>query len=580
MMLQYRLSKYFSAAIIWLTAMLLSMCLFSCKKDYEKVPVEQLTINYVFNPTDSNGRNAREFLNSIYAVIPQGLNRVSSDILDAATDDAISSATGTPDVLKLATGGYTASSFPSPENVWANCYNGIRRSTIFVNNVNVVPFKEKLANGVSIRNALKGEARFLRAYFYFELLKRYGAVPLLGDKVYDLEDDVQFARNSFSECVEYIVSECDAIKDSLQTNPVADPLNYSHVATKGAALALKARTLLYAASPLYNNAANQNPVLGYVGYNVARWQRAADAAKDIIDLNVFALTPNFKDAFFSQTNSEVIFFREVGIGKSVEEKNGPVGFPTALGNGRTSPTQELVDAFTMSNGLPISDPASGYDEGNPYSNRDPRFAMSILYNGSQWLSTSLQTFIGGVSRPGGTQQQTKTGYYMRKFMGNYENVTSYGTVNQDFLIFRYAEVLLNYAEALNEASGPSLAAMQPIIDLRKRAGISAGADNLYGLSSAFTQEQLRQVIRTERRVELAFEEHRYFDVRRWKIAETVLNRTLNGMNIQKYSSGRLEYQVAPVLAITFNDPKRYFYPIPYDEVVKNPNMQQNPGWGL
>jgi hypothetical protein len=551
----------------------------ACKKDYEAVPVEQRTIEYIFSKTDSNGTAAREFLNAVYASLIGGYNRVGGDYLDAATDDAVSSASGSPDVLKLATGGYTSSAFPGSENKWQTCYTSIRRAGIFINNIDVVPIKEKLPNGFSAKVALKAEARFLRALNYFELLKRYGGVTLMGDSIRGLDDNLELPRNSFAQCVDYIASECDAIKDSLRTNPIADPANYSQVATKGAALALKARVLLYAASPLYNNNDNKDPLVGYTNFDATRWDKAAKAAKDIMDLNVFALNNDFKGVFFSQTNSEVIFFQSGGNNHDIEDKNGPVGYPSAIAAGRTSPTQELVDAFPMKSGLAITSDASGYNPDKPYDNRDPRLAATVLCNGAMWLGSPLETFVGGKNRPGGTIQQTITGYYARKFMGNFENAAAYGGVNHDFLYFRYAEVLLNYAEAENEAAGPVSAVFDQIKALRLRAGIDAGSDGNYGLDPAMTKEQMRTVIQNERRVELAFEEHRYWDVRRWKIATSVCNRTLHGMTIQKYSSGSLVYQVTPVQAITFTD-KRYFYPIPYDETVKNDNMKQNPGWGL
>lgn len=551
----------------------------ACKKDYETVPVEQRTIEYIFSKTDSNGTAAREFLNAVYASLIGGYNRVGGDYLDAATDDAVSSASGSPDVLKLATGGYTSSAFPGSENKWQTCYTSIRRAGIFINNIDVVPIKEKLPNGFSAKVALKAEARFLRALNYFELLKRYGGVTLMGDSIRGLDDDLELPRNSFAECVDYIASECDAIKDSLRSNPIADPANYSQVATKGAALALKARVLLYAASPLYNNNDNKDPLVGYTSFDATRWDKAAKAAKDIMDMNVFALNNDFKGVFFSQTNSEVIFFQSGGNNHDIEDKNGPVGYPSAIAAGRTSPTQELVDAFPMKSGLAITSDASGYNPDKPYDNRDPRLAATVLCNGAMWLGSPLETFVGGRSRPGGTIQQTITGYYARKFMGNFENEVAYGSVNHDFLYFRYAEVLLNYAEAENEVAGPVSTVFDQIKALRLRAGIDAGGDGNYGLDPAMTKEQMRTVIQNERRVELAFEEHRYWDVRRWKIATSVCNRTLHGMTIQKYSSGSLVYQVTPVQAITFTD-KRYFYPIPYDETVKNDNMKQNPGWGL
>ncbi|PUZ23384.1 RagB/SusD family nutrient uptake outer membrane protein [Chitinophaga parva] len=550
----------------------------SCSKDYEKVPLEKFTIEYVFDKDDSLGTYANKFLNTIYSDLPQGYNRLNNDILDAASDDAVSISTSTTDVSLLATGGYTSYATIASETPWASCYAAIRQANIFVSNIDVSPVKEKLPNGYSIRYAWKAEARFLRALFYFELLKRYGGIPLMGDSARKLGDDVQVARSSFADCVSYLVKECDAIKDSLRPNPVVAPELNSHRATRGAALALKAKILLYAASPLFNgqNIDANNPLTGYTTYDKERWKLAADAARDLINERTFALLPNFKDIFITQNNSEVIFFRQGSNNSTIESTNGPLGF-AKVANGRTNPTQELVDAFPMANGRAITDPQSGYNADDPYANRDPRFGMTILYNGCTWLNTQLQMFDGGQNKPAGQTPGTKTAYYMRKFMGNFETATQYSDItSHDWLILRYTEVVLNFAEAQNEYSGPTEEVYQVLKDLRARAGIAPGDDGMYGLAANMTQDSMRQVIRNERRIEMAFEEQRYWDVRRWRIAEQVLNNPLHGMQIIK-DGATLTYNLVSVFKPSFSK-KMYLYPIPYDEVVKNDHMVQNPGW--
>ncbi|SEA22951.1 Starch-binding associating with outer membrane [Chitinophaga terrae (ex Kim and Jung 2007)] len=551
----------------------------ACTKDYEKVPLENITIDYVFDKDDSLGTNASKYLNSLYSTLPVGFNRIDGDLLDAATDNAISSLPGTSEVQKLATGAYTSLVAIKNEMQWGSYYNVIRRASLFANNVGVVPVKETLSNGLSVKYVWKSEARFLRAFAYFELLKRYGGIPLMGDKVRELGDDVQIPRSSFADCVKYIVSECDAIKDSIRTNPIENPELNSHRATRGAAMALKARVLLYAASPLFNggNIDNGNNLTGYTDFQKERWKLAADAARELINSNAFSLLPTYTNVFTTQNNSEVIFFRQGDNNTDVESTNGPVGIASAQAFGRTSPTQELVDAYPMSNGKQISEAGSGYDALNPYANRDPRLRYNILYNGATWLNTSLETFEGGINKPGGAVQQTKTSYYMRKFMGNFESGTQYSSTSHDWIYFRYAEVLLNFAEAQNEYNGPDDEVYQAIIALRKRAGVEAGDDGLYGLKAGMTQDEMRNIIRNERRIELAFEEHRFWDIRRWKIAEKVMNQPLNGMLIIKIGSS-LTYNVTPVFTPKFKAPAMYLFPIPYDEVVKNDNMVQNPGW--
>ncbi|MGF6850132.1 hypothetical protein QFZ51_005367 [Chitinophaga sp. W3I9] len=550
----------------------------SCRKDYEVIPLEKVTIEYVFDQDDSLGTYANKFLNSIYSKLPGGYNRVGGDLLDAASDDAISGLVGTSAVSQLATGAFTSYAPITDESPWNNCYAAIRAASLFVSNIDVSPVKEKLPNGASIRYAWKAEARFIRALFYFELLKRYGGIPLMGDKVRELGDDVQIPRSSFADCVNYIVNECNAIKDSLRPNPIVAPELNSHRATRGAALALKARVLLYAASPLFNgqNIEASNPLTGYSSYDKARWKLAADAARELINEKTFALVPNFKDVFITQNNSEVIFFRQGGNTTEIESTNGPVGF-AAVARGRTNPTQELVDAFPTNAGLAITDPASGYNSNEPYARRDPRLAMSILYNGARWLNTELQTFQGGQHRPGGAEPGTKTSYYMRKFMGNFENATQYSNTSHDWIILRYTEVLLNFAEAENESNGPTAEVYQVLKDLRARAGIAAGDNGMYGLKENMTADEMRNVVRNERRIELAFEEHRFWDIRRWKIAQQVYGKALHGMNIIKEGPA-FSYNLAEVFKPVFIAPKMYLYPIPYDEVVKNDNMRQNPGW--
>lgn len=569
--------------------MLIISIIAGCKK-YEQFPVDKVTENYVFDPLDSAGTNAQSFLYGIYAMVKNGHNRVGNDYLDAASDDAVSSQSGTVPVTLLSTNAVNSFNFPGAENVWEGTsysgnpdsyWAGIRDANILINNIGVVPVKGTLPNGVPTRYVWKSEARFLRAFFYFELVKRYGGVPLLGNKVYNIQDNLNLPRNTFADCISYIVNECDAIKDSLITAPVSDADSYR--ITKGAALALKARVLLYAASPLFNggNIDASNPLTGYADYSADRWKQAADAAKAVIDLNIYHLNTSFKDIFLAQNNPERIMIRQGGNTTDIETRNGPIGFQ-AGGTGNTSPTQELVDAFPMDNGLPITDQSSGYNPADPYGvfstpKRDPRLTATVLYNGSMWLNTAVQTYEGGQSKPNSTLQQTLTGYYMRKFMGNFENATTYASHSSDWVVMRYAEILLSYAEALNEVeTAPQADVYQQLYAIRARAGIAPGVGNNYGIAQGLSKDQMRAVIQNEWRIEFAFEEHRYFDIRRWKLAQTVMNQPRRGVSITKTGSA-LTYNYVNVLTTAFKT-NQYLYPIPYNEVTKNPNMKQNPGW--
>ncbi|SEW39002.1 Starch-binding associating with outer membrane [Chitinophaga sp. YR573] len=576
--------------------LLIAVLLGGCKK-YEQFPVDKVTGNYVFDPLDSAGVNAQSFLYGIYAIVKNGHNRVGGDYLDAASDDAVSSRTGSNiPVTLITTNAVTSFNFPGAENFWEGTnltqaptssgvpdafWAGVRNANIFINGIGVVPVKGGLSNGTTTAQLWRSEARFLRAYFYFELVRRYGGVPLLGDKVYSIADNLDLPRSNFADCISYIVSECDAIKDSLLTAPVADADNYR--VTRGAAMALKAKTLLLAASPLFNgdNIDNANPLTGYTDYDVNRWALAAQAAKDVMDLNTYSLNPVFTDIFLNQNNSERIFIRPGSNSTNIETNNGPVGFQ-AGGSGNTSPTQELVDAFPMQNGLPVTDPASGYLASDPYSvlsgiKRDPRFTATVFYNGANWLGSTVQTYEGGQSKPNTSLQQTVSGFYMRKFMGDFENATTYSNHSSDWIVMRYAEILLEYAEARNEVeAAPQADVYEQLYAVRARAGIEAGAGGNYGLTPNMTQAQMRAAIQNEWRIEFAFEEHRYFDIRRWKIAETLMNQPRTGVSVVK-NGNFYTYNPITILNMVFKE-NQYLYPIPYNEVAKNPNMKQNPGW--
>ena len=394
--------------------------------------------------------------------------------------------------------------------------------------------------------------------------------------------------------------ELDDIKDDLRTNPMPDFEQYAHTPTREACLALKSRVLLYAASPLFNERPIEigNELIGYASYDREHWNDAAKAAKTFIDEygpngnGAYGLTQSTSDGdnrdfrdvflgFYNKTNNpEVIFYRPGGEDKSIESNNGPLGFSgDNLGKGRTLPTQNLVDAFPMKDGM-FAGQGSKYtlNQSNPYENRDPRLDYTILHHGSSWLNNTLDISIGGVNNPSNSAEYSKTGYYMCKFMGKFGEESQYGNKIHLWVMFRYAEMLLNYAEAMNEyLSSPSQDVYDAIIALRARAGIEAGNDESpYGLKKNMTQAEMREVIQNERRIEMAFEEQRYWDIRRWRIAEEIFKNPLEGLEI-RVKGNTTSFNEVDVLSTTF-DVKRYLYPIPYNEVVKNDNMIQNPKW--
>lgn len=575
-----------------------TMALTSCMDDYETLPADEFTADYLFSTTDSLGKQARQYLNTIYDIMENGHNRVGGDYLDAAADDAISvDMDGEPDVLRLATGRFTASNSVGSDMRWGQYYTGIRKVNIFISGIDRVPYRATYTNALGQVRPLgvtfKAEARFLRAWFYFQLLRRYGGVPLVGDRVFDLNDDVELPRNTFAECVDYIVSELDQIQDSLRSvGTMSNVAEFGHAPTKQACQALKSRVLLYAASPLFNGNTLEsgNAFVGYPTYDAARWKRAADAARDLIEgeghkgKDSLTLTEDVRDVFLNfydyGANPELIFFRQGGNNTSVESNNGPLGFTgSRLGNGRTCPTQNLVDAFPMADGrMPGDSPTYAYSDANPYANRDPRLDKTILHNGSQWLGTTLATWQGGTNNPANGTDYSLTSYYMCKFMGKFQATTEYASVLHAWVMFRYAEILLNFAEAENESAGPTAEVYDALYLLRSRAGIKKGSVSgySYGLKTNMTQDEMRQAIRNERRIELAFEEHRFYDIRRWRIAEQVFAQPLQGMQIVE-SSGTTTYTRVDVLRVSFAT-RSYLYPIPFSEVNKNRNMVQNPNW--
>mgnify|MGYP003574857982 CR=1 FL=1 len=566
--------KYKYSLLLLLSAGLLAA---SCQK-LEDRPYELITEDYLWDSKDSLGVNASYFLNGIYGDLPNGFNRIGGNVLDAASDDAVASADNT-DIARFTNGGYTQ--LVNADNSWVANYASIRKCNIFVQNIDKINLK-KSDPAIFIQGQYwRAENRFLRAMFYYELIKRYGGVPLIGDRVLSLNDDLKLPRNTFDECVNYIVSECDAIKDNLRPDPIPSG-DFGRI-TKMVALTLKGKVLLLAASPL-NNTNNDN----------AKWLKAKNALADAIAYGAtyFSLEASFSNVFLTRKNNEIILAYQRAVTTDLELNNAPIGYisGSTVSRGRTSPTQELVNAFYTSKGLPITEDVksvtnpSGYDANSPYSNRDPRLESTVFYNGNgmNWLNRPVETFDGGRDRPGGIVVQTKTGYYMRKFLGNFTTGTAYSNQTHNFPIFRYADVLLMFAEAKNEVDGPGAgtdSVYTYIRAIRNRAGIISGsAPNTFGLKEGLNVGQMREVIRNERRVEMAFEEQRFWDIRRWKIAETIYNKPLHGMRITRVGNA-LNYKVEELnTPFQFFAPRMYRYAIPFSEISKNSNLKQNEGY--
>lgn len=463
----------------------------------------------------------------------------------------------------------------SPENLgiagtfWGRSYRSIREVNYALAHI------QELGMSESRTNRLIAELRFIRAFRYHDLIRNYGEVVLMGDRVAQLGEDFYdptlFDRRPIEESMAYVTSELDAAAAVL-------PVNNSNAygegrATKGAALALKSRLLLYAASPLYTGGSN----------DTQKWAAAAAAAKAVMDMGTYSLYNNYAETFTTTgSNSEYIFARFYNLSArhyALEIAHGPNGYG---GWGGNVPLQSMVDDYEMADGTEFSwdNPAQA---ANPYLNRDPRFYQTILYNGAPYRDRNVETFrsttsglAGGLDSPQGPDNwnASKTGYYLRKFMREDLPIINPWDVAgvQNWIYFRYGEILLNYAEAQNEASGPDATVYDAINAIRSRAGMP---DLPVGLS----QSEMRERIRHERRIELAFEEHRFYDVRRWKIAEVTENQPANGIYILKNTDGTLTYTINTALAGKSFQQKHYWLPIPRTEIqASNNQLEQNPGY--
>lgn len=452
----------------------------------------------------------------------------------------------------------------NPMDIWASSYLSIAKCNNFLTSIASSPIDSVTANTAI------GEIRFLRAFFYFRLVVRYGGVPLITRQA-SLSDNLLVVRNTNDECFNFITRELDAAAALL---PAAADKGR---ATKGAALALKGRSLMYFASPLYNP-----------GNDVNRWTLAAAANKAVMALNKYSLYADLTKLWQDASNTESVFEIEYHMPEKYTGLDAGVK-PLVLAHndaGQCSPLQELVDAFPMANGKSITDPTSGYDPANPYVGRDNRFYAAIAYNGSTIKGTisgaltsiTLQIYEGGRdfnAVPANQVYNTLTGYYRIKCIDQNNTIYTgnYGSV-QPFMEIRYAEVLLNYAESENEATGPDQSVYDAINLLRKRAGITVD------LTTGMSQDQMRAFIHNERYIELCFEQQRYFDLRRWKEAYARLNgKKFHGIDITKNPNGTFAYKLDEVDAqpLVF-DEKRYLFPIPRTELVKDKNLVQNPGW--
>lgn len=523
--------------------------------------------------------NADMFLNDIYNQLPHLNNETQN--LDQYSDNSYVGAEWMNARTTIYTGALSPTSWiPGPWDMWKwgrqnnddakGQYERIRSCNLFITKVTESDFsaeykKERLA-----------EVRFLRAWFYHYLWMAYGGVPIITEVLdNNVSTDIFYPRETAQKTFEFIDKELDEIKDDLPPRCSGSDLGR---ASKGAILTLKGWVELFHASEL------RNP-----GKDKKRWEAAAATLKDVIDLQVYHLQPTILDLWTEATNNndEVIFDFQMSKqnGGRREGLFGPVfvkGVQSSWGN--MQPTQELVDDYCMANGLPITDPASGYNKNNPYKNREKRFYQSILYDGSMWQGEEIITRVG-VGSPNeidtsSDSDVTNTGYYTRKTIDESVNGAdnlqmSNGMAN--YIFFRYADVLLMYAEASLEA-GDKPTAIEYLDMVRTRGDNMPSIGDTY--PQGITENQLREIIRRDRRIELAFEDKRWWDILRWKICDGengVMNKPIGGMKIEDTNGdGVWEYNYHEVGKRTFL-PRMYYQPIPQYVIDKNPVIREQNG---
>lgn len=577
--------------------MLFTCALCSCEKLFNPNNDNHSTFDRVLvDPAFAEG-----LLIKAYTYIPTNdytYNEIATD--DAATNDKFSPQ------MRMATGGW--SSIANPESLWDNANRAIMYINQFLEVVEIVPWKytDPQLNALYIRR-MKGEAFALRGMFKYYLIRNHGGYgnngELLGFPIYNkfLEsaEDFTAPRSKFAESLKSTYDDLDSALALLAPNygNISNPINlppgftditdidkYNTVfgevtqqrVSGRIALAIKSRMALLAASPAFN-----------AGSNMQLWEEAAKLTADVLAEingvtgldpkgNIFYLKAQVDNADLTAGDKkdipEILWRRPIYTNRVREQENFP---PTLYGRGEVNPSQNLVDAFPMANGHPITANASGYDPLKPYDKRDPRLALYIVYNGSKMRNTTINTGVGaGDDGLDALPTSTRTGYYLKKLLREDVNVNPVSTSDQKHFNthIRYTELFLNYAEAANEAWGPdgkgtlAYSAREVIAAIRKRAGITQ--PDAY-LQSVTGKDAMRTLIRNERRLELCFEGFRFWDLRRWN---EDLAQPVKGVRI---TNGTYEYFTVEQRA--YNNSHMHYGPIPNREVLKF-NFIQNKGW--
>lgn len=554
--------------LIIISAVLVSVAVQSCSfLDFDETSglrTKEDQYRY-FNSTE-------QMLTNVYSYMPKDLGAVSGAMRDCACDDAEYGNSGSP-VQYFTNGSWSAVN--TVDDAW-NLYYGIRAANSFIEEVAKTDFS-RYEHDVQYANWMKKlayfpyEARVLRAHYFFELARRYGdiAMPLA---VLDKEGANSIVKTSFDDVVEFIVSECDECAPMLPDSYDDQPGAQIGRVTKGFAMAVKSKALLYAASPLHNETGD-----------VEKWKRSAKAALDMIRSGIYSLDP---DGCVNDISSpEVVMMVIGGDSQDFELMNFPIRFTEGRRTGPTAtfPSQNLVDAFETINGAAVKLTDAGwvsddpqFDPQKPYDNRDPRFYRTVLANGMTFKDSEIEVFEGGADHAEVTAGGSPTGYFLRKYIQETTSFVPDKTVTNKhhWVVYRYAETLLAYAESMVNAFGSPdysdpdypYSALWALNQVRSNAGMpEADADDF-----------MNKLI-NEWRVEFAFEDHRFWDVRRWKIGDET-QRELIGVNIRKDADGTLNFYRQVYENRKWTD-RMYFYPIPQSELFKNRNLYpQNLGW--
>jgi hypothetical protein len=595
--------------------------LVGCNKNFlDNQPDDMLDMDQVFG----SRLYAERYLANVYSYVPDEGDADQVN-LTAASDEAKFSWNGVPG-YNINNGNWSPVSIPY--HFWPKYYRGIRSASVFIARVDEVSDLSE-----QLKAQYKAEARFLRAYYYFLLMRQYGPVIILENPipVDAAESEFQIERNSYDECVNYVVSELDNAINSLPQK-ITDLTQVGRI-DRVVAKALKSRVLLYAASPLFNgnmqyvNFKNKSgKQLINTVFDIDKWKKSADAAKAVIDEMPAGLykandangdfdpVASYRNIYFDRWNKEIIWAR-LSPGAYNWEKNGAL--PQVGGFANYGVTQQLVDAFFMANGkrpitgynsdgTPIINPDAGYIESgsstvdtkytkngvwNMYINREPRFYAMITFNGSLWLyhgpdgqenyyaeffSTGKDGIFGGARG----EDPTHTGYAIRKYNHPSSDVRNWRFFsNSAWTMFRLGEIYLNYAEALNEVDPSNPDILKYLNLIRERAGIPQYGNGINNLPIPSGQDEVRELIRAERRIELAFEMHRVFDTRRWKIAHLTDNGPMYGMNRSVGTSlADPSFYARTVFERRKFEFKHNFWPISQSDINNNRELVQNPGW--